>query len=175
MRRFGLLLPLAVAGMLAAGASPATPGAGTRARPFSMHVASPVRGATGWRVRVDSVALDANAAIAAESPLNKPPKAGHQYVLVDMTITFAGARATKTTDGLVFYAVGRSNTLYDFQLDACGLAPRLLDDLKPLRRGRSVSGALCVDVKKADVATLLFVVEPAQLLPGKARTFFRMH
>jgi hypothetical protein len=118
--------------------------------------------------------LNAKAAIAAASPLNKPPKARHQYVLVEMTITFSGNRATKTFEGLAFYAVGRSEKVYDFQLDRCGLTPGQLNDFEPLKRGRSVTGALCVDVSTSDIPELLLLVEPAQLLPGKARTYFRL-
>jgi|GEM_PF-5878750 hypothetical protein len=175
MRRIGLLLAMAAAtSLLDVHCAVARGGDGTRLRPFVMHVASPIHAADGWSVRVNSVTFNAKAALAAASPLNKPPRAGHQYVLVEMTVTFVGNRPTRTIDGLVFYAIGRSNKVYDFQLDRCGLAPRQLNDFKPLAHGRSAAGALCVDVRKSDLAGLILIVEPAQLLPGRAQTYFRL-
>jgi len=166
-----------VAVMAASAAVPATAqdsGDGTRARPYPLHALSPVRKTHGWYLRINKVVWNANQIILKESEQNHAPRPGKQYVLVNLTLAYRGQGRAAAINGLVFYAAARNNRTYDFQLDPCGLTPGLLDDLIKLGSGSSTTGNLCVTIDKRDLSTLLFLAEPAQLLPGTAQSYFRL-
>lgn len=167
---------LGAAGALAAQEGAPRGGQGTAAHPYPLGAMAPIPRSGGWQARVDSTAPDA-AAVIATIPLNKPPKPGYQYFLVELTFRYTGKGASKIIDRLAFYAQSAGGRLYDLGLlrNACGLVPDVLDDMKKVRAGGSVSGPLCVAVRKRDAAGLLFVVEPSTIAPHSVQVFFRTH
>ncbi|HXH97380.1 MAG TPA: hypothetical protein VNH40_09245 [Gaiellaceae bacterium] len=164
---------VAATGSIVCGARADT-GAGTRAHPFRLHRLGQVRDSLGWRLRVDGVTPNADELIRAETALNHPPRPGRRYFLVHLTVVYTGRGSARPFEGLGFYAVGRSNRIYDFLLDTCGLTPDVFNDFKRLSRGKSVSGNLCVAVKTSDIKSLVLLVEPGRLLPGTSQTFFSL-
>jgi hypothetical protein len=147
-------------------------GRGTIGNPYRLHTMAGIPGSGGWRLRVNSVTRDATKLILDANAINKPPAAGRQFYLWNVTLAYTGKQPSKMIDRVVFYARSPKARVYDFQFDTCGVVPRLIDDLKRLSAGQQISGTLCMSVAKRDAPTLLLLIEPATATPGTTRVYF---
>lgn len=80
----------AVAVPSCAASTPApTPQPSQSPAPISADVGEELTSA-GWVLTVDKVTFDASDEVASSNEFNPPPKAGHQYALLDLSVTRTG-------------------------------------------------------------------------------------
>jgi hypothetical protein len=149
-----------VVAVLASSAMAAT-GNGTRARPHAARTMTAIPGSDGWAVRVNKSIPNGTSAVLAENMFNDKPKAGRQFFIINVTVSYRGKGSDSPFSGLSFYALGRSNVAYDESGDSCGVVPKELDSFKKVFSGGTISGNLCFSVKRSDAASLLLMVEPS--------------
>jgi hypothetical protein len=131
---------------------------GARTNPFPLG--QPVK-LEGWTVKVNSAILNANSEVAAVRdefgrPENSPPRAGAQYTLVNVSLTFVGGGSSNLRD-----------YLFDHELDAEGVHnapyrstgcvppppdPNLVGDVFS---GQTVVGDLCYQIASNDADSLM--------------------
>lgn len=124
-----------------------------------------------WEVTVVGANRDANAAIAAENQFNEPPAPGHQFVLIEVQLTYVGEDDTGRAAALdiTFEALGPSNVAYDFE-DSCGVTPNELDDFTDVFPGGTIAGNECFSVEVGDLDNLLLIAEAFTF--GDSETLF---
>ena len=109
---------------------------GTREAPFP--VGSTLE-SEGWTLTVNSVNLDANAAVASENQFNEPAPAGQTYMLVNVTLTYTGDDpAGETPSPTLEYVTVDGNTVNSY--DTLVVVPEELDTFSTLYEGASVTG-----------------------------------
>lgn len=137
---------------------PPAPALGTRERPYPLGTAASVA-AGRWSVRIDAVDPDATEKILAAEPLDDPPGAGKQFLLLHVTATFNGPGTAVAWEDLLsgLAAVGPSQIAYN-QTDSggsCGTVPDDLQDVGDVFAGANVAGNVCFSVRSADAPGLL--------------------
>jgi hypothetical protein len=158
--RRALLAVGVIALACAATVSAASYGKGTRGAPYPIHATVTIPGSKGWKVRVNSSVPNGTSKVLAANQFNDKPKAGRQFFLINVTVSYTGKGSSQPFSGLTFKALGRSDVAYDYQ-DDCGVLPSPLDDTKTVFSGGKLTGNICFSVKKTDVPSLLVYVEPA--------------
>ena len=140
-------------------AGPQTTDQGTRKNPYPLG-STITKG--DWRVTVNSVTLNANDAVAAENQFNSAPPAGSQYLLANVTVTYAGTDAQgKTPSTSISYVTADGKTLNSY--DSATVVPDALDTLSPLYEGASTTGNLAFTVPTASAAQGTLAVQPTML------------
>jgi hypothetical protein len=139
---------------------------GSHLNPYPIGAAATLTGSSGnWQVKVDSAILDAN---AQADPFNPPPRAGWQYALVTLTMTYGGSGSSAPTSLLdspsQMWAEGRAYTIYP--PDGCQPPQPDLGSAGRLSAGESTTGNLCYEIRSKDASTLLL---SGQALKGKTR------
>lgn len=115
---------------------------GTRANPYALGAEI---SSSDWTVSVNSVDLDATAAIEAENPMNESPDEGHTYILAEVTAQYDGDDAEGSTPMLsVAYVSPDGNTFNSH--DRTVVAPESFDSLSTLYEGASTSGNIALHV-----------------------------
>jgi hypothetical protein len=80
-----------------------------------------------WDVTVLSATSDATAAVLAENEFNEPPADGHQFYIVELSVTYQGNESEAPFVGLTITSVGDSAVAYDAFEAYCGVIPNELD------------------------------------------------
>lgn len=125
---------------------------GDRLNPYPLGTAGTLQ--NGWRLKVNSATLNADAAVEAVDN-QPPPPAGAQYTLVSVSMTYQGSGSSSLPAlGLVgVLAEGAGNAGYNVG----GCLPPPLDlgsDFAPVSSGQTVTGNLCFEIASKDAATL---------------------
>jgi hypothetical protein len=126
---------------------------GDRLNPYPLGTAGTLQ--NGWRLKVNSATLNADAAVEAVDN-QPPPPAGAQYTLVSVSMTYQGSGSSSLPAlGLVgVLAEGAGNVGYNVG----GCLPPPLDlgsDFAPVSSGQTVTGNLCFQIASKDAASLL--------------------
>jgi hypothetical protein len=134
---------------------------GNHSNPYPLGSTATLMGPTGkWQVKVNSAILDA--------AVDPPPRAGRQYVLVNLTLTYGGSGSSTPSSFLdspeQLWAEGRGYTIYP--PDGCVPPQPDLGSAGRLSSGQSTTGNLCYEIHSKDAGTLLL---SGQALKGKTR------
>jgi hypothetical protein len=132
---------------------------GDRLNPY--HLGTTAKLTQGWRMKVNSATLNADAEVEAVVTeyggglVNSPPPAGAQYTLVNVSMTYAGGGSSSLPGYLQsgVWAVGAGNGGYNVY----GCQPPPLDlnsDFTPVFSGQTVTGNLCFEIASNDAGTL---------------------
>lgn len=175
MSRVGLGVAAAIVTAAVSGVAAGAPAPGTKANPAPLRTTVPIYEAgsyvdktvppksTGWSIRVNSVTLNANTIVHDQNQFNDPPRAGRQYVLVNITATHT---AKKTTDDLVTLNmdfVSASHRVYkriNFEDNCADIPDPLTGDTskETYRPGQVLTGNICYQVRKADISSVILTV-----------------
>src|SRR5207249_4030323 len=127
---------------------------GSRGKPYRLHTFVRIPDGRGWNLRVNNSIPNATRAVVKWNKFNSPPRAGDQFVMINISLGFAGDRADTPFPPTRLSAVGRSNITYTSITDSCGSVPGALNFRWRVRAGDSVSGNICFSVSKTDVRGL---------------------
>lgn len=126
-------------------------GVGTRADPNPVGVTARVG---SYEIAFGSTVTDAEAAVIAADPLNRPPIQGHRFVLVPLRLTYLGSSVGEPWLDLDIRFVAPGGTMYGGEdAEQCGVSPGPLEFVDQLPPGTTAWGAICVSV-------------PAEAIPG---------
>ena len=131
---------------------------GDRLNPYPLGVEVRLDG--GWRLTVNSAIVDADPQVEAVTdqhghPLNPPPPAGEQYVLVNVSLTYV-AGGSSGVSGYVDYWLGAEGARKAQYRLACTPPPLDLSAVPDLAdSGQTVTGNLCFEVASSDASTLM--------------------
>lgn len=104
-----------------------------------------------WKVRVNSVNLDANAEVAAGNMFNPPAPEGYSYVLVNVTVQYNGKNPQGDTPlWLTFDYVTADGISFD-TYNVGAVIPNELDKFSTLYEGATVTGNVGFRVPVADI------------------------
>jgi len=131
---------------------------GDRLNPYPLGVS--VRMDGGWRLKVNSAAIDADPQVEAVTdqyghPSNPPPPGGAQYALVNVSLTYV-ANGSSSVSGYVDYwlgVVGARNARYQL-----GCTPPPLDlsaVVDATDSGQTATGNICFEIASSDASTLV--------------------
>ncbi len=108
---------------------------------------------TGWRMTVNSATINANAQVEAVNG-NVPPPAGHQYTLVNLSLTLLNGGPIQLQD----FTVGRllAETRKHAYLTGECTAPSLdLTNAGTINSGQTETGNLCFVIFTTDASKLM--------------------
>lgn len=129
---------------------------GTRAAPYPLGSEIST---SDWTVTVNSVDLDATAAIEAENPFNEAPDEGHTYILASITAEYVGDDPEGAAPMLsVDYVSPEGNTFNSY--DHPVVAPDSFDSLSTLYEGASTTGDIALHVPVEGLADGALSVSP---------------
>lgn len=129
---------------------------GTRANPYPLGTEL---SSSDWTVTVNSVDLDADAAVAAENQFNESPAEGHNYILVNLTATYTGEDPNGANPWVgVSYVSSAGNTFS--AADQSVVTPESFDSLATLYEGASETGNIALHVPSEDVEDGVLSVDP---------------
>jgi hypothetical protein len=131
---------------------------GGRTNPYPLGTTATLYG--GWKLKVNSSLLDADAQVEAVTDpnghrLNTPPPTGDQYALVNVSLTYLGGGFGSVGEYVFTWlgAVGARNTQYQA---TCAPPPLDLSTVfKPVLAGQTTTGNLCFEIASRDAASLL--------------------
>lgn len=168
---FALLIASVVGvGALALAAGPR----GSRGNPYPIHRLVALPESKGWKLRVNKSIPNATALVLAENQFNDRPKAGRQFFMINISLTYTGRGSASAFTSVDLSAVGRSNVAYESGLDdSCGVVPNELEDLKKVFSGGRITGNICYSVRKGDASSLLLFYEPSFSLKD-TQVFFKV-
>lgn len=171
MKRLLLLFVLS-ATALAPAAAEAAAKLGTRANPYTFGATVPVKlDDDSWTLRLLSVNKNAWSVVHAANEFNSAPKSGTVFYMVKVRLRYEGKGSTSLDDGSV-ETVGKSNVAYTVFNPGCGVLPDDLDNANSsIFHGGAVTGNICFQVKRSDVASLELFVVP--FLTGR-QLFFKL-
>lgn len=131
---------------------PSPDGSLTRERENPIAVGTATDIGNGWTLTVNGVRPDGTAVLAAASEYNDPPPAGSEYVLVDVTIDYAGEEESYASS-VQLEAAGDSNVVTSG--GSCSSSwDESLDQFTEMFSGASVTGEVCFVVDAGDLASL---------------------
>jgi hypothetical protein len=114
-------------------------------------------------VKVNSAIVNADAQADAVNP---PPRAGWQYTLVNLTMTYGGSGSSAPSSLLdspeQMWAEGRGYTIYP--PDSCQPPQPDIGSAGRLSSGESTTGNLCYEIHSKDAGTLML---SGQAMKGK--------
>jgi hypothetical protein len=136
--------------------TPSPPAAlGTRANPYPLGAEVSVR---DWKVRVNSVKFNAWDDVRAANSFNDAPAPGWEDVIVNVTMTYTGAKTGTPWLDFDMKYVGATNVGYPTSgFDHyCGVPPAPnLSDFNDVFPGGSVTGNRCLQIAQADEGSLV--------------------
>ncbi|MEV5053646.1 hypothetical protein MRBLAR12_003865 [Arthrobacter sp. LAR12-1-1.1] len=143
----------------AAEAKPAA-NAGTRENP---HPIGSVIESDDWRLVINSVSLAATDSVVAASPINKPPTAGSEYIIVNYSTTYIGDDANGQMPAFVSieYVTADGKTING--LDKLVVAPKPIDTTSTLYKNATATGNKAIEVPTATAAQGVLAVRPGML------------
>lgn len=113
-----------------------------------------------WEVTINDVTFNATDLVVAENPINEPPRAGHEYILVNATITYVGDDESGGMPGFVAieYVGPDGDTVTT--ASSLAVAPDQLEVGATLEPGESVNGNVVLTVPSAGAADGLVAIAP---------------
>lgn len=99
-----------------------------------------------WAVKINSVSLDANAAVAKENQFNEKPDKGSVYIMINYTTTYKGDDADGQMPAMVGvdYVTAGGETFDG--TEKMVTAPKQIDSTKVLYKGASTTGNTVIQV-----------------------------
>lgn len=145
---------------------------GKRLNPYGLG--TEVRLAGGWKVKVNSAIINADAQVEAVmyqgKPANPTPPAGHQYTLVNATATYVGSGSSDLADFAVHLETeGAHNLPYTL---GCSPPPLDLESIGIVSSGQGGTGNLCYEIASNDAGTLLLTGDSDATAVGGSRVWF---
>lgn len=129
---------------------------GTRENPYPLGTEL---SSSNWTVTINSVDLDADAAVAAENPYNEAPDEGHRYILVNLTATYTGEDPDGSTPwASVDYVSPAGNTFSS--TDRMVVQPEGFDRTSTLYEGASATGNIALHVPSDGIEEGVLAVSP---------------
>lgn len=125
-----------------------------------------------WTLTVGTVTPDANASIAAKNSFNRPPAAGLQFFMVEVTFVYRGGDPSSPIE-LSMEAVGASNVIYTTFQNTCGVVPDNARDLNKVFSGGTVTGNVCWEIRSDDADSL--VMTAGKSFGNAAPVFMALH
>ena len=113
-----------------------------------------------WKVVINSVTFDANAAVAAANQFNDPPADGKEYVLINYTATYIGNDPAGDTPAFVTIDFVTADGVTIDGADSIAVAPDAIDPLTTLYNGARVSGNVVRAVPSANAQNGVLAVSP---------------
>ena len=134
--------------------------AGTRANPYPLGSTVTDR---DWSVTVNSVDLDAAAAVAVDNQFNEPAPEGMTYLLVNVTVSYIGeSDAGESPWTTIEYVTVDGTTVHSY--DSLGATtPDQLDTLSDLYKGGSTNGNILLTVPADTAGDGVLAVSPGML------------
>jgi hypothetical protein len=109
-----------------------------------------------WQVTVDAPTFNADAEVAAQSPLNDAAPAGMSFALLPLTTTYIGAETGYPVYVQLAYEAA-DGTVYN-QFDTIATAPGGLDIITELSPGASASGNAAIAIPSSGAENGLWVI-----------------
>ncbi|GGE59236.1 DUF308 domain-containing protein [Nesterenkonia cremea] len=129
---------------------------GARSNPYTL---GSELSSSDWTVTINSVDLDADAAIAEENPYNEAADEGHTYILVNVTATYTGEDPDGATPWVsVSYVSPEGNTFGT--TDRAVVEPEGFDRMATLYEGASETGNFALHVPSEDIEDGVISVDP---------------
>jgi hypothetical protein len=136
---------------------------GARENPYAIGQTGPL--GNNWNLRVNSVTPNASDQVVAYHDPggfeNKPPPAGAQDFMAQVTLTYTGGGSSNAFDNVLdrLQAEGSHNAPYAYY--SCGVppAPNFESVSGDLFSGQSITGNVCFQVAVNDVDSLLAYVD----------------
>lgn len=113
-----------------------------------------------WTVVVNSVTFGATDAVLAENMFNDPPQPGHEYVLINYSVTYTGSDPNGQSPLFVSVNYVTADGVTIDGTETLVVAPQEIDRLTTLYNGGSVSGNIVLQVPSATAQDGVLVVEP---------------
>lgn len=129
---------------------------GTRANPYPLGTEL---SSSDWTVTVNSVDLDADAAVAAENPMNDASEEGHTYILVNVTATYAGEDPDGANPWVSVSYVSPEGNAFG-TTDRFVVEPEGFQRSATLYEGASETGNFALHVPSEDVEDGVLSVDP---------------
>lgn len=129
---------------------------GTRTHPYppGTEISS-----SDWTVSINSVDLEADAAIAAENQFNEEPEEGHTYILVNVTAEYIGDDAEGVMPmASISYVSPQGNTFNSYDMSV--VEPDAFNSLTTLYEGASETGNIAIHVPSEDIEDGVLSVAP---------------
>lgn len=120
--------------------------AGTRSTPWP--IGTTIRQGD-WELTVNSVLLDGTDAVLAENQYNESPVDGHQYILVNVGVTYVGADTHGAPPAVRIDYVTPSGETVD--LDTFAIAPNALDTVNMLYNGGATQGNVVISAPSEEI------------------------
>jgi hypothetical protein len=139
---------------------------GTKGNPVPLGKDAAV---ANWKIKVTSVALNADAAVK-NAPGYQPPDAGSQYVVVNLDATYTGDQPDSFGNGLGYQIVGNKGDNFDSA--DIGL-DKSIDSSDAVSKGESVSGPLVFEVSSDQVDGAILWLAPSSA-QAESGTFFAL-
>lgn len=132
---------------------------GTRENPYPIGSAI-TQG--DWTLTINSVSLDATAAMADANLFNQPAPEGSTFIMINVTATYNGTKADGDYPFIsVEYVTAGGNTINS--TDTLAVAPEFFDMSKALYEGASTTGNIALAVPTAEIADGTLAVRPHML------------
>ncbi|QFG69052.1 hypothetical protein [Ornithinimicrobium pratense] len=114
---------------------------GSRQNPFPRDA---VLTGGDWTMTMADVSFDAADVVAAQNQFNDPPPPEHQYVMIDIEVSYHGESEPVSPWRLMDFAiVGSGGNTFT---DSCGVIPNPLRDVGDMYSGASASANVCMPV-----------------------------
>lgn len=120
---------------------------GTRDNPLPLGTTV---SSSDWDVTVNSVDLDASAAIQAENPFNEEPAEGNVYIMAEVTATYTGSDPEGDMPYVTVEYVSAGGNSFASH-DAMVVTPDDFDSMETLYEGASTTGNIAVEVPQDDL------------------------
>ncbi len=109
-----------------------------------------------WSITIDGPGSDITQAVLDENQFNEPPRAGHLFYGVPVTLTLNSAEKEPLSIfvnlSLEFFGPASLSIISDGLFEGCGATPGEFDVFKELFVGGSNSGTVCYSVTNEDAA-----------------------
>ncbi|GAB3191012.1 hypothetical protein [Nesterenkonia suensis] len=129
---------------------------GTRANPYPLGSEITT---SDWAVTVNSVDLDATAAVLEENQFNEDPEEGHTYILVNLSVQYIGDDPEGDMPMVsVSYVSPEGNTFASH--DRSAVEPDSFDSMSTLYEGASTTGNIALHVPTDGVEDGVLKVSP---------------
>lgn len=129
---------------------------GTRANPYPLGTEL---SSSDWTVTVNSVDLDADAAVAAENPMNEASDEGYTYILVNVTATYTGEDPDGATPWVSVSYVSPEGNAFG-TTDRFVVEPDGFQRSATLYEGASETGNIALHVPSEDIEDGVLSVDP---------------
>lgn len=116
-----------------------------------------------WKVVVNSVTFDANDAVRSANEFNEAPEEGHEYVLINYSVTYTGDDSNGQTPAFVSVDYVSPDGVTIDRSDSLAVAPDAIDTLTTLYNGGSVTGNTVLSIPSATAQDGVLAVQPGLL------------